>query len=83
MLAAPLEIGVTWGWGCDRLGVGLEVLGRVKWCYQMRWVFVKVLSGGGGDGVTLGDRQGGTLGTGGGEGGGGEGICLLGACFQL
>ena len=29
------------------MGVGLEVLGRVKWCYQMRWVFVKVLSGGG------------------------------------
>ena len=45
--AAPLEIGVTWGWGCDRLGVGLEVLGKVEWCYQMRWVFVKVLSGGG------------------------------------
>ena len=28
------------------MGVGLEVLVKVKWCYQRRWVFVKVLSGG-------------------------------------
>ena len=47
VLAAPLDIGATWGWGCGRLGVVLEVLGKCEWRYQMRWVFVKVLSGGG------------------------------------
>ena len=67
-LAAPLEIGATWGWVCGRLGVVLEVLGKVVWCYQMIWVFVKVLSGGRGNGVTLGDRRGDTLGTGWGGG---------------
>ena len=45
MSAAPLEIGATWGWGCDRLGVRWEVLGIMKWCYQVRWVAVELLAG--------------------------------------
>ena len=69
-LEAPLEIGAPWGWGCDRLGVGWEVLGIMKWCCQVRWVAVELLAGGGGGGITLGYRRGGTLGTGGGVGGG-------------
>ena len=47
---------------------------------------LRVATGSGGGvctGVTLGDRRGGTLGTGGGVGGGGEGICGLGGCVQL
>ena len=38
---------------------------------------------GGGRGITLGDRRGGTLGAVGVVGGGGEVICGLGGCFQL
>ena len=29
------------------MGVGFDVLGKVQLCYQMRWLFVNVLSGGG------------------------------------
>ena len=35
-----------WGWGCDRPGVGWEVLGIMKWCFQVRWVAVELLAGG-------------------------------------
>ena len=45
-MEAPLEIGAPWGWGCDRSGVGWEVLGIMKWCCQVRWVAVELLSGG-------------------------------------
>ena len=46
-MAAPLEIGAPWGWGCDKSGVGWEVLGIMKWCWQVRWVAVELLAGGG------------------------------------
>ena len=36
----PLGVGMCW------LGEGWEVLGRTKWCCQVRWVFVEVLAGG-------------------------------------
>ena len=44
--AAPFEIGAPWGWGCDRSGVGWEVLGIMKWCCQVRWVAVELLGWG-------------------------------------
>ena len=41
-----MEIGAPWGWGCDESGVGWEVLGIMKWCWQVRWVAVELLAGG-------------------------------------
>ena len=51
--AAPFESGAPWGWGYDRSGVGWEVLGIMKWCCQVRWVAVELLSGGEAEAPTL------------------------------
>ena len=44
--AAPLEIGAPWGWGCDKSGVGWEVLGIMKWCWEVRGVAVEFMGWG-------------------------------------
>ena len=44
--APPLEIGAPWGWVCDKSGVVLEVLGIMKWCWQVRGVAVEFLAWG-------------------------------------
>ena len=78
-----MEIGETWGWGYDRPGVGWEVLGIMKWCYQVRWVVVEVLAGGEAEESPLEIGTGAPLELEGERVGVGEGICLLGGCFQL
>ena len=45
-MAAPLEIGAPWGWGCDNSGVVWEVRGILKWCWEVRGVAVELLGWG-------------------------------------
>ena len=41
--AAPLYNGAPWGWGCDKPGVGWEVRGILKWCWEVRRLAVKLV----------------------------------------
>ena len=41
-----MEIGAPWEWGCDKSGVGWEVWGILKWCWEVRGVAVELMGWG-------------------------------------